>query len=169
MDPKAHPEVASFLRALSDAERDRFLSFAESEASPYSLWLYACAAGWEEGFAPLADWHAAVFPRLDIPGKLRAEVGRLEKDLKDIRGTDGSAFKNLGDRERTIASLSKELRITLTAVASSQAGTDRRGLMAAGADRMLQALDGVFSGNPEALAAAQETFLHVVESINEEG
>lgn len=169
MDPKAYPEVASFLRSLSDAERDRFLSFAESEASPHSLWLFACAAGWEDGFAAMADWHAAIFPRLDIGEKLRAEVGRLETDLKAIRATPTESFKNLGDRERTIASLSKELRITLTAVASSQSGTDRRGLMAAGADRMLQALDGPFASNPEALDAAKEAFLQVVESLNEEG
>lgn|GEM_PF-6253567 len=167
MDPKAYPEVANFLRLLSDSERDRFLAFAENEASPYSLWLFACAAGWEEGFAPLADWHEAIFPRLDVNGKLRSEAGKLEKDLLGLRETDGGAFRSLGDKERSVAALSKELRITLATVASAQAGTDRRGLMAAGADLMLQALSGVFAGNEEAVSAANEAFLQVIESINE--
>jgi hypothetical protein len=169
LDPRDHPEVASFLRSLADGERDRFLAFAENEPSPYILWLYASAAGWEEGFAPLATWHEALFPRLDIPKKLREEARRLESDLAGVRGTDGSIYKNMGDRERSISALSKELRITLSAISSAQNGVDRRGLMAAGADQMAQALEGVFSGNAEALSAVKATFMHVVESISEAG
>jgi hypothetical protein len=75
----------------------------------------------------------------------------------------------MGDRERSISALSKELRITLSAISSAQNGVDRRGLMAAGADQMAQALEGVFSGNAEALSAVKATFMHVVESISEAG
>ena len=168
MNPNAHTEVAQFLRSLSDAERERFLAFAENESSPYALWLYASAVGWESGFAPLATWQGALFPRLDTMAKLRQEALSIEADLRRLRDTDDVMFKNAGDRERTIASLTKELRYHFTALQNAQLGVDRRGLMTAGADRLLQTLEGVFASNEDVLEAIREAFVQVAEGISTE-
>lgn len=130
--------------------------------------MYASAAGWEAGFAPLADWQAALFPRLDTLGKLREEALKLEGDLRVLRILPFDTFKNAGDQQRSIATLSKELRYSLTALQNAQLAIDRRGLMTAGADRLLQALEGVFASNEEALGAIREAFIQVAEGISED-
>jgi hypothetical protein len=105
---------------------------------------------------------------VDVIGKLRAEADRLEQDLQMTRASIGEVWKNSGDQQRAIAALTKEHRYYLTALQNAQTGIDRRGLMTAGADRLLQALEEVFSSNEEALAAIRETMLNVAESISEE-
>lgn len=64
--------------------------------------------------------------------------------------------------------MTKELRYHFTSLQNAQLAVDRRGLLTAGADRLLQALEGVFATNEEALRAIREAFLQVAESISEE-
>ena len=159
------PDVASFVGALEDAERERFFAFAEAEATPFVLWLVARALGYEGSFTMLEDWQLEEFPRLDGPGRLRSEARKLTSDLEHTRAIPDENFKDAGGKQRAIASLTKELRATLTALEQLERGADRRALMMAGADLLHTSLEQVFVGNEPALEAMTEALLQAAEQI----
>lgn len=159
------PDVATFLGTLDDAERERFAAFAEAETTSYVLWLIARALGYEGSFTALEDWQLEEFPRLDGPGRLRSEARKLTADLEHTRTIPDDAFKDMGGKQRAIASLTKELRATLVALEQMERGADRRALMTAGVDLLHTSLEQVFIGNEPALEAITEALLQAAEQI----
>lgn len=153
---EAYPEVSGFLAALDGAARERFLADCEGREPPYQLWLYACALGYEGSFEQLEAWLQERFPQLNSRRILMAEVVKLEQDIQLARLESPDAKP--GEGARTIAALSKELRGHLAEVERMSRSIDRRGLMLAGADRLLRELEGMFEDNEGVLASLAEAF-----------
>jgi hypothetical protein len=163
---EAFPEVAGFLASLDHDQRERFMADCEGREPPYQLWLYACALGYEGSFEQLEAWLDDRFPQLNCRRVLLAEAVKLEKDIQLARLE--SPDMKPGEGARTIATLSKELRGHLTEVDRMGRSIDRRGLVMAGADRLLRELEAMFDGNDEVQKSLSEAFEVVWGQVKEE-
>lgn len=150
------PDVSGFLSSLDNSQRERFLGDCEARESPFHIWLYACAMGYEGDFIQLEAWLKKRYPQLNRRQMLMAEAIRLESDIDLIR-SKGDALK-AGEAARNIASLSKELRGHLCEVERMNRGIDRRGLVLSGADRLCRILEDMFSESQEMTDALKSAF-----------
>lgn len=146
-----HAEVSAFLSSLNNDQRERFLTEASNRDSIFQLWLYASALGYEGDFLSLEAWQKERYPRLNRKTTLTAEAVRLEQDIARLRLDDGPD-------PRFIASLTKELRGHLVEIERMERGQDRRGLLLAGADRLLRILQDTFPDDADMLAVLEEGF-----------
>lgn len=160
------PDVAGFLSSLDHTQRERFLGDCESRESPYQIWLYACAMGYEGDFSQLEGWLQKRYPQLNRRQMLMAEAVRLEADIQLMR-SQAEELKP-GEASRNIASLSKELRGHLCEVEKMNRSLDRRGLVLSGADRLMRVLQDMFSEEPDMLAALTQAFDVLWSQMNEE-
>ena len=160
------PAVAGFLSSLDHNQRERFLGDCENRESPYQIWLYASAMGYEGDFIELDAWLRKRYPQLDRRRMLMAEAIKLESDIDQAR----QSWEELkpGEAARNVASLSKELRGHLVEVEKMSRGMDRRGLILSGADRLLNVLQDMFSGDAEMQEALGKGFEVVWAQLNEE-
>jgi hypothetical protein len=163
---EAFPEVAGFLSSLDHDQRERFLADCEGREPPYQLWLYACALGYEGSFEQLEAWLDHRFPQLNCRRVLLAEAVQLERDIQEARAR--SEEMKAGEGARTIAALSKELRGHLTEVDRMGRSIDRRGLVMAGADRLLRELEGMFEGNEDVQKSLSAAFEVVWSQVKDE-
>lgn len=147
-----HAEVSAFLSSLNSDQRERFLTEANNRDSIFQLWLYASALGYEGDFLSLEAWQKERYPRLNRKTTLTAEAVRLEQDIASLRSCD------ILPDPRHIASLTKELRGHLVEIEKMERGQDRRGLLMAGADRLLRILQDSFPDDPDMLAVLEEGF-----------
>ena len=161
------PAVSGFLSALDHAQRERFLSDCEGRESPYQLWLYACALGYEGDFIQLESWLQKRYPQLNRRQMLTAEAVRLESDIEMLRSQPSDVGKP-GELARNIAALTKELRGHLAEVDRMSKAQDRRGLILSGADRMARVLQDMFSEDEEMLGAIGQAFEVVWAQLGEE-
>lgn len=161
------PAVAGFLGSLDHNQRERFLGDCENRESPYQIWLYASAMGYEGDFIELDAWLRKRYPQLDRRRMLMAEAVKLESDINAARRDVEVSIKP-ADAIRNIASLSKELRGHLVEVEKMSRSMDRRGLILSGADRLLNVLQDMFSGDVEMQEALGKGFEVVWAQLNEE-
>lgn len=161
------PAVSGFLSSLDHAQRERFLSDCEARESPYQLWLYANALGYEGDFIQLEAWLQKRYPQLNRRQMLTAEAVRLEADIEMLRSQPSDVGKP-GEMHRSIASLTKELRGHLAEVERMSRAQDRRGLILSGADRLMRVLQDMFSEDEEMLAALSQGFEVVWAQLAEE-
>lgn len=160
------PDVGAFLMALDNNQRERFLGDCENRESAYQIWLYACAMGYEGDFTQLEDWLKDRYPQLNRRSMLMAQAVQLERDITLARQGDSDAKST--DIARNIASLSKELRGHLCEVERMSRAMDRRGLVLAGADRLLRILQEMFSQDEEMQEALSKGFDVLWTQMNEE-
>lgn len=160
------PAVAGFLSSLDHNQRERFLGDCEHRESPFQIWLYASAMGYEGDFVELDAWLRKRYPQLDRRRMLMAEAVKLESDI-DAARRSWEDFKP-GEAARNVASLSKELRGHLVEVEKMTRAMDRRGLVLSGADRLLNVLNDMFSGDGEMQTALAKGFEVVWAQLQEE-
>lgn len=160
------PEVAGFLAALDHSQRERFLGECEGRESPFHIWLYACAMGYEGGFVQLDTWLQKRYPQINRRQVLMGEAAKLEADIELARiPAEGS---KPGDVARSVAALSKELRGHLAEIERMTRAVDRRGLILSGADRLLRILQDMFADDPEMLSALGQGFEALWAQVGEE-
>jgi hypothetical protein len=160
------PGVSGFLSSLDHGQRERFLADCESRESPYQIWLYACAMGYEGDFAQLETWLQKRYPQLNRRQLLTAEAVKLEADIELVRSqVDGA---KPGETARNIATLSKELRGHLCEVERMSRTLDRRGLVLSGADRLMRILQDMFAEDDDMLAALGQAFEVIWTQLSEE-
>ena len=158
--------VSGFLSSLDHGQRERFLADCESRESPYQIWLYACAMGYESDFAQLETWLQRRYPQLNRRQLLTAEAVKLEADIELVRSqVDGA---KPGETARNIATLSKELRGHLCEVERMSRTLDRRGLVLSGADRLMRILQDMFAEDDYMLAALGQAFEVIWTQLSEE-
>lgn len=160
------PEVAGFLAALDHSQRERFLGECEGRESPFHIWLYACAMGYEGGFTQLDEWLQTRYPQINRRQMLMAEAARLEADIQVARIPADDAKP--GDVARSVAALSKELRGHLAEIERMSRAVDRRGLILSGADRLLRILQDMFAEDTEMQSALGQGFEALWAQISEE-
>lgn len=166
--PGSHPAIEDFLVALHDGEREAFLQFAELSSSNYEIWVYATVLGFSGRFSELVEWVQDLFPKSNRRDLLQEEARRLEADIAQLR--ELAMLKALAPdiAASRVAALSKELRGHLAEIERMSRATDRRGLVLAGADRVMRELRAIFRGNEEITEALEPAFASVWSAITEE-
>ena len=163
-----HPEVENFLVTLPDGERESFLNFAELSASNYEIWIYSTVLGFAGRFVELEAWTADSFPKINRRDILMREAGSLEADIAELRELAQVGKIPFDTVAGKIANLTKELRGHVAEVERMSRSTDRRGLVLAGADRVMRELKTIFRGNDEIMEALTPAFASVWAVITEE-
>lgn len=153
MKTTAGDPVQDFLAALDHDRRDSFLDFAEHTYSVYEIWLYAGILGYSGGFGALEAWVQQRFRKLDRRELILKEISNLEHDINFLREQVRMSLVEAKEAATRIAQLSKELRGHVVEVDKMTKATDRRGLILAGADRVIRELKTIFRGNDEMTAA----------------
>ena len=155
MDKKKDDVVQSFLTALDHGYRESFLMYAENTYSVYEIWLYASVLGYEGGFNVLEDWIQTNYPKLNRRQLLLAEIVKLESDIDFLRQQVHADLVKPDAAATRIAHLSKELRGHVVEVDKITKGTDRRGLVLAGADKVMRELRSIFKENEDVTNALE--------------
>ena len=155
MDKKKDDVIQSFLTALDHGYRESFLMYAENTYSVYEIWLYASVLGYEGGFHALENWVNQHYPKLNRREILLAEIVKLESDIDFLRQQVHADLVKPDAAATRIAHLSKELRGHLVEVDKITKGTDRRGLVLAGADKVMRELRSIFKENEDVTNALE--------------
>lgn len=155
MTPESEATVQRFLASLDSGHREGFLSYAENTYSIYEIWLYAGVLGYDGPFRALEEWVQRYYPKLNKRKMLLGESVKLEADIEMIRQQVFADLIKPDVAATRIAHLSKELRGHLVEIDKMSKAFDRRGLILAGADRVLRELKAIFRGNEEILNALE--------------
>ena len=123
--------------------------------------MYASAMGYESCFLELESWQQERYPRLNRKLALTAEAVRLQQDIATLRADEKPD-------PRLIAALTKELRGHLVEIERMERGQDRRGLLLAGADRLLRTVQDSFPDDPEMQGVLEESFETFLAQLREE-
>ncbi len=154
--PKEKEEVIqSFLTSLDQGYRENFLSYVEHTYSVFEIWLYASVLGYEGGFHALENWVNQHYPKLNRREILLAEIVKLESDIDFLRQQVHADLVKPDAAATRIAHLSKELRGHLVEVDKITKGTDRRGLVLVGADKVMRELRSIFKENEDVTNALE--------------
>ena len=152
---KTDDVIQSFLTALDHGYRESFLMYAENTYSVYEIWLYASVLGYEGGFNVLEEWIQTNYPKLNRRQLLLAEIVKLESDIDFLRQQVHADLVKPDAAATRIAHLSKELRGHVVEVDKITKGTDRRGLVLAGADKVMRELRSIFKENEDVTNALE--------------
>jgi len=153
-------QVTTFLAALDNGPREGFMTYAEHTYSIYEIWLYASVLGYEGSFTALGEWVTKLYPKLNKRELMLAEIVKLEADIDFLRQQVHADLVKPDAAATRIAHLSKELRGHVVEVDRMTKNLDRRGLILAGADKVMRELRAIFKGNDdvtEALDLAYES------------
>lgn len=152
------PAIDRFLAALTDADRELMLEVVENAVSPLEIWTLATVLGYAGGFGELIAWSNEIAPRTDRRVLLSQEADNLKKDILQARAHITAMTLDPDKGFGRIAFLSKELRGHLVEVEKMSRAVDRRGLILAGAERVMRELRGIFRGQEEMEEALTEAF-----------
>ncbi len=166
--PGEHVAVENFLATLQDGDRESFLNFAELCGSNYEIWVYATVLGFTGRFVELENWTNAMFPKVNRRDVLLREVSALEADIAEIRSLVQMGKIAADTAATRVSHLTKELRGHISEIEKMSRSIDRRGLVLAGADRVMRELKTIFRGNEEIMDALAPAFVSVWSAITEE-
>jgi len=150
--------VASFLRMLEDADRELFVDTVETATSPIEIWTLATVMGYRGSMGDLIAWANELYPRMDRRQTLLEEATNLKQDIENARVLITTGALDAKEGYSRIAFLSRELRGHLNEADKMSRTQDRRGLILAGADRVMRELRGIFAGSSEMESALARAF-----------
>jgi hypothetical protein len=141
--------VDQWLDKLPAADAEDFREFAEVTPSVIEIWVYSGILGYEGTFNDLSRWIKMKFKKLNRREILNSEIAALHSDVQDLRMaiTAGEIKGDLGAGR--LAALEKELRSHIEASERINRTTDKRGLILAGADRVMRELTAIFKDDPQ--------------------
>ena len=141
--------VDQWLDTLPAADAEDFREFAEVTPSVIEIWVYAGILGYSGAFNDLTRWVKMKFKKLNRREILNSEIAALHSDVQDLRMaiTAGEVKGDLGAGR--LAALEKELRSHIEASERMNRTTDKRGLILAGADRVMRELTNIFKDDPQ--------------------
>ena len=141
--------VDQWLDTISAAEAEDFREFAEVTPSIIEIWVYAGIVGYEGTFNDLARWVKMKYKKLDRRGILNSEISALHADIQELRMAIGGGEIKGSDGAARLAALEKELRSHIETSERFNKTTDKRGLILAGADRVMREMTGIFKDDPQ--------------------
>jgi hypothetical protein len=161
--------VQHWLASLDTADHEAFLDLVTTSHSPVEVWTLATVLGYAGSFGALADWSRPLRPAKDRRQDLSDEVDKLKLDLVAVRGQTGNAVgMEPQDIYMRIGQLTKELRGHLIEIDKMTKATDRRGLVLAGADRVIREVRSLFAGDKQMEAALDDAFRVVWAVLSDE-
>lgn len=140
--------VDQWLDTLPAAESEDFREFAEVTPSIIEIWVYAGILKYPGTFNDMARWVKMKFKKLNRREILNSEIAALHSDIQDLRMAITSGEIKGSDGAARLASLEKELRSHIETSDRMNKTTDKRGLILAGADRVMRELTAIFKDDP---------------------
>lgn len=150
--------TAHFLRMLDGPDRELFIDTVENATTTIEIWTLATVMGYAGSMGDLIAWANDQYPRTDRRQLLLREAEKLKEDIADARALISTGALEPKEGYSRIAFLSKELRGHLNEVDKMARILDRRGLILAGADRVMRELRGIFAGSAEMESALAKAF-----------
>ena len=141
--------VDQWLDTLPASESEDFKEFADVTPSVIEIWVYAGILSYEGSFNDLARWVKMNFKKLNRREILNSEIAALHSDIQDLRMAITSGEIKGSDGAARLASLEKELRSHIETSDRMNRTTDKRGLVLAGADRVMRELTSIFKDDPQ--------------------
>ena len=141
--------VDQWLDTLPAAESEDFREFAEITPSVIEIWVYAGILKYPGTFNDMARWVKMKFKKLNRREILNSEIAALHSDIQDLRMAITSGEIKGSDGAARLASLEKELRSHIETSDRMNKTTDKRGLILAGADRVMREMTAIFKDDPQ--------------------
>ena len=141
--------VDEWLDTLPASESEEFREFADVTPSIIEIWVYAGILNYPGTFNDLARWVKMKFKKLDRRGILNSEISALHSDIQELRMAVTSGEIKGDNGAARLAALEKELRSHIEVSERINKSTDKRGLILAGADRVMRELTAIFKDDPQ--------------------
>ena len=136
--------VDQWLDSIPASESEEFREFAEVTPSVIEIWVYAGILGYPGTFNDLTRWVKMKFKKLNRREILNSEISALHSDIQDLRMAVNSGEIKGSDGAARLAALEKELRAHIETSEKMNRTTDKRGLILAGADRVMREMTNIF-------------------------
>ena len=141
--------VDQWLDTLPAADCEDFKEFAEVTPSVIEIWVYAGILHYPGTFNDLSRWVKMKFKKLNRREILNSEIAALHSDIQDLRMAVTSGEIKGSDGAARLAALEKELRSHIETSERINRSTDKRGLILAGADRVMREMTAIFKDDPQ--------------------
>ena len=141
--------VDQWLDTLPAAESEDFREFAEVPPSIIEIWVYAGILQYPGTFNDLSRWVKMKYKKLNRREILNSEIAALHSDIQDLRMAINSGEIKGDNGAARLAALEKELRSHIETSDRMNRTTDKRGLVLAGADRVMRELTAIFKDDPQ--------------------
>ena len=141
--------VDQWLDTLPASESEDFVEFAEYTPSIIEIWVYAGILNYPGTFNDMARWVKMKYKKLNRREILNSEIAALHSDIQELRMAITSGEIKGSDGAARLASLEKELRSHIEASDRMNRTTDKRGLILAGADRVMREMTAIFKDDPQ--------------------
>jgi len=141
--------VEEWLDTLPAAESEEFKEFAEYTPSVIEIWVYAGIIGYPGSFNDLVRWTKMKFKKLNRREILNSEIAALHSDIQDLRMAVTTGEIKGDNGAARLAALEKELRSHIEVSERINKTTDKRGLILAGADRVMREITNIFKDDPQ--------------------
>ena len=134
---------------MSASESEDFKEFAEVTPSIIEIWVYSGIVGYPGTFTDLSRWVKMKYQKLNRREILNSEIAALHSDIQELRMAITSGEIKGDNGAARLAALEKELRSHIETSDRMNRSTDKKGLVLAGADRVMRELTGIFKDDPQ--------------------
>ena len=141
--------VDQWLDTLPASESEEFKEFAEYTPSIIEIWIYSGILGYPGTFNDLSRWVKMKYKKLNRREILNSEIAALHSDIQELRMAVTSGEIKGDNGAARLAALEKELRSHIEVSERINRSTDKRGLILAGADRVMRELTNIFKDDPQ--------------------
>lgn len=141
--------VDQWLDTLPASESEEFKEFAEYTPSIIEIWVYSGIIGYTGTFNDLSRWVKMKYKKLNRREILNSEIAALHSDIQELRMAVTSGEIKGDNGAARLAALEKELRSHIEVSERITRSTDKRGLILAGADRVMRELTNIFKDDPQ--------------------
>ena len=140
--------MITWLKGLTDKDREAFLAFCKRTSSPIQMYLYSRFLGFTGTIVDCDTWAKKKFKKRNFQEVLELEIDLMQQDISNLReGIQmGMVKQDMGTAR--IAMLQKELRGTIKQLSDEKVLLDKQGLILAGADRALREMLSIFRDDP---------------------
>ena len=141
--------IDQWLDTLPAADAESFREFADTCPSEIETWIYAGIIGYEGTFNDLCRWIKMTYRKINRRQILESEIVALHGDIGELRLALNSGEIKGDSGAARLAALEKELRSHIETIDKMNKMQDRRGLILAGADRVMRELTSIFKDDPQ--------------------
>ena len=141
--------VEKWLDTIPASDSEDFREFAEVTPSIIEIWVYAGIVGYPGTFTDLNRWVKMKYKKLNRREILNSEIAALHADIQELRMAITSGEIKGDNGAARLAALEKELRSHIETSERMNRSTDKRGLVLAGADRVMREITAIFKDDPQ--------------------
>jgi hypothetical protein len=141
--------VDQWLDTLPASTSEEFKDFAEVTPSVIEIWVYAGILQYPGTFNDMTRWVKMKYKKLNRREILNSEIAALHSDIQELRMAITSGEIKGDNGAARLAALEKELRSHIEVSERINRTTDKRGLILAGADRVMREITNIFKDDPQ--------------------